>query len=143
VSDEGKKPSNGESRQKWQDAVNVKRFMNGRMTPSEAHRMYAIKNPCYVCGAPAVMRIRVLVQLAELMKQAPQFVATIVALNPEGPMIPVIPTTYGPMVKVSDVAACSHCQKDAEHAASQHPSWAIVEIDRGPKDVVQTQVPRG
>lgn len=135
---EGEKGKNGK------EVRHLTRFMEGRMTPEEAHRAYGIRKSCYVCGKPAAIRIRVLVQLEEITKRNPEFVAHVAATNPEGPYIPTVPTRYGPMVKMSDVGACDNCKVEAERAAARGPSWAIVEIDRGPgADKTQVQVPKG
>ena len=121
----------------------VSKFMQGRMTPQELHQAIGIRKKCVGCGQPAVIRIKVMVELKELTRRQPQYVAGIAASNPEGPFVPTIKTSYGDMVKVSDVGACSLCQKEAEvTAARDAPSWALVEIDRGPgKDKAQVSVP--
>ncbi len=120
----------------------LKRFMGGRATPQEVFRAVGVRKKCAQCGCPASVRIRVLVELKELIKRQPEFVAQIMASNPTGqPVVPTVPTIHGPMVKVSDVGACSQCRTAAERAAARGPSWAIVEIDAGPKETVQAQVP--
>jgi len=116
-------------------ARHLTKFMQGRMTPDEAHRAYGIRKKCNSCGRPAAIRIKVLVALDELTKRQPEFVAHIAATNPDGPYVPTVPTKYGPMVKISDIGACDNCKRDAERAAAKGPSWVIVEIDRGPGDV--------
>jgi hypothetical protein len=89
---------------------------------------------CKFCGGPPSIRIRVLVQLDELTRREPEFVAMIAATNPDGPIIPTIATTYGAMVRLRDYCACSACQVDAEVAAAHYPSWQIVEINRAPSE---------
>jgi hypothetical protein len=123
-----------------QKPVHLDKFMKGQMTPSEVHKKYGVRKSCQSCGAPASIRIRVLVTLAELTQRQPEFVANIAASNPDGPYVPTVPTKFGPMVLISDVGACDNCKGEAERAAAHHPSWAIVEINRGPKDVIQSQV---
>lgn len=122
--------------------IHIKRFAGGKMTPQEMH-VQAMHKPCALCGMPASARLRTLVQLNELIKRQPEFVAQVAATNPAGPFIPTVPTTYGPMVKVSDVGACTRCRKQAEIAAARGPSWAIVEISEGPeaRNPVHAQVP--
>ena len=123
----------------------ITKFMDGRMTPNEAHRALGIRKKCAGCGRPAAIRIRVLADLKELTKQQPQFVAAIAASNPAGPFVPVVPTKYGPMVMLSDIGACDLCRKTAEVTAAQSPSWCIIDIDRGPneRNKVVAQVPKG
>ncbi len=108
----------------------IKRFMDGRATPDEAHRAIGIRKKCEQCGAPAAVRIKVLVELQELTRRQPEFVAQIMVTNPNGPFVPTVETKHGHMVKVSDIGACDLCRVDAERAAARGPSWCIVEIDR-------------
>jgi hypothetical protein len=114
------------------EVIHMKKFDGGRRTPDEMHRQeaYGPKAKCAMCKGKPAIRIRVLMQLAELVARSPEYVAGIVASNPEGPFVPTIPTTYGPMVKVSDVFFCDICKTDGEKEAAKGPSWAIVEIDR-------------
>ncbi len=129
------KKSNGKTR-------HVKKFMGGRITPDELHRALGIRGVCAICEGPGAIRIKVLVQLDELTKRQPEYVAQIMATNPDGLFVPTVATTYGPMVKVSDIVACDNCKVDAERSAAKGPSWALVEIDRGPgKDRAVVQMP--
>lgn len=119
----------------------IRKFMDGRATPQEIHRAIGIRKNCVYCGRPAAIRIKVLIELGELTKRQPEYVAQIMVTNPNGPYVPTIPTIHGPMVKVSDVGACDLCRADAEKAAARGPSWAIVEIDRGPVEKTTVPVP--
>lgn len=119
----------------------IRKLAGGSMTPQEMHRAIGLRKRCVGCGQPAAVRIKVLVQLSELVKRQPEFVAQIMATNPEGPVMPTVPTKFGPMVKVSDVGACELCRKTAMVTAARAPSWALVEIDEGPKNTTQVQVP--
>ncbi len=102
-------------------------------------RMYrASLRPCTTCGKPSRIRIRILVQVAEVMKRAPEILA---GAFPDG-KVASIPTKYGPMVCVGEAFACERCQKDAERAAAKHPDWCMAEISCGPRlDRVAVQVP--
>ena len=46
-----------------------------------------------------------------------------------------------PYVRLSVTYACSLCQRDFEKALAKAPSWAVVEINRGPDPTnrIQTQ----
>lgn len=125
-----------------QKVIHLKRFASGKMTPQEMH-VQSLHKSCAVCGAPATVRLRTLVQLSELVKRQPEFVAQVMATNPNGPYVPAVPTIHGPMVKVSDIGTCPNCRKAAEVAAARGPSWAIVEIVEGPesRNPVLVQVP--
>lgn len=127
--------------QKKPEVRHVKKFMGGRMTPDEVHRALGLRVRC-LCGQPAAIRIKVLAPLQEVQDRNPQFVAMVAASNPDGPFVPTIPSKYGNLVKLSDVGACDNCKTEAERVAAKHPSWCIVEIDRGPgKDKPFGQVP--
>ena len=123
--------------------VHIKKFAGGRETPQEMHRRLGIRKNCALCGHPAAIRIKVFAPLAELIKRTPEYVAGICASNPDGPYVPTIDTTYGKMVKISDVGACDLCKTQAEKEAAKGPSWMLVEIDRGPGNTVAVQVPAG
>jgi len=111
--------------------VHVKKFDGGRRTPDEVHRELAYgPKRCVICKGKPAIRIRVLMQLSELMARSPEYVNGIIATNPDGPFVPTIATTYGPMVKVSDCCFCDLCKVAGEKEAAKGPSWAIVEIDR-------------
>ena len=114
------------------EVVHIKKFDGGRSTPDEVHRKLAFgPKKCVGCGSdkPAV-RLKTLCPADELLKRQPNLAATIMAMNKEGPYLPTIPTTYGPMVLIADIVACDYCKGEAERAAAKGPSWLIVEIDR-------------
>ena len=118
----------------------VNKFMDGQMSPREAHAHFGIRKQCAKCQLPATNRIRVLVELKELERRKPEFTAMIKATNPNGPIVPTIDTKYGPMVMLHDLGCCDGCRKAMEvQAAHGAEDWMLVEIDRGPDDV-KTQV---
>jgi hypothetical protein len=45
----------------------------------------------------------------------------------------IVRTKMGPIVRIIDHVACDLCRVRAEREAAKLPSWAVVEIDRGPK----------
>lgn len=116
----------------------MKKFMGGRYTPNEVHRAVGIRKKCSVCSQPAAIRIKVYASLEEMIKRNPNFVAAIMASNPDGQFVPTIDTKWGKMMKLSDVGACDNCKTEAEKVAAKHPDWCFVEIDRGVKDVIQS-----
>jgi len=121
----------------------LQKFVRGDLTPKEMH-IAAMNKKCEQCGAPASLRIRVLVRLEELIEKSPEYVAQIMATNPDGTCtVPIIPTKYGAMVKVSDIGACDRCRTAAEQAAARCPDWCLVEISAPPEDrnPVHVQVP--
>lgn len=124
------------------------KFMNGEMTPTEAHRKYAFGGKrCEGCKtAPAVMRIRIMIPLEEAYQKAPNYLAMLAATNPDAPG--QVPTTQlkesagdkvgKPYFMASNTVWCAGCRVQAQlEAARGAPSWAVVEIDDGPKDTIQ------
>lgn len=103
-------------------------------TPQEMHARVAWANKrCHHCGGPPAMLIRVLAPFKEVYKRVPEALRAMAQADPAHPgQIPVIPTTEGPMIRVSQLVVCAHCAPAAEKAAAHGPSWCIVEIDRGP-----------
>ena len=114
------------------EVIHRRRFFNGRMTAQEVHARWGIRQPCFSCGKMPVIMIRSLMLHDEFVKADPLLAAEIARTNPTGPFIPTFPTTYGPMVVVSRVTACSIHQREAEKAAAKAPSGFLIEIDRGP-----------
>lgn len=116
------------------------RLFKGRKTAKEVHAQFGMRRRCEMCGGPPVILIRTLATVADLKKRSPQYWAAICAdaakhrgVDEAGNIkVPTIPTTYGPMVRISSTAACSHHRKDLEVAAARGPDWILVEIDRGP-----------
>ena len=128
--------------------IHVKKFQGGRETPDEMHRRLGIRKICAICKKPAAIRIKVYVPLKELMNRNMSAVQALMLTNPLGPLapLPTIPMKFNgtvqQMLKVSDNGFCDLCKSQAEREAAHGPSWAFVEIDRGPgKDKFPTQVP--
>lgn len=91
---------------------------------------------CIACNSRKVTcEIKVLVPLAELHRNNPKAMALAQMMSPELIAQMTVPTIHGPYVRVSTNYACKLHQKELEQQAARGPSWAIVEIDRGPKGV--------
>lgn len=124
------------------EVIHRSKLFGGLTTAEEVHAHHGIRLPC---GAPGcknlpVIQIKMMMLMNEFAQRSPQLAAAIAATNPDGPFIPTVPTTFGPMVVFSRVAGCRTHQKDLEKAAAKAPSWVLVEIDRGPgadKPIVQ------
>lgn len=128
------------------DIRHRQKFMQGSMTPQEAHRKWGIGKKCSGCGAPGAIRIRVFMPADEAMKRAPNLCAAIMASNPDGSnRLPTIrfkeskgDQTGKEYIKASDTAWCDNCKVQARlDAAKGAPSWAVVEIDEGKKDNIR------
>lgn len=128
------------------DVRHRQKFMQGRMTPKEAHRKWGIGKKCAGCGAPGAIRIRVFMPLDEAFKRAPNLLAMIMANNPdESGKLPTVTFKESATdivgkeyIKASDTAWCDNCKVQARlEAAKGAPSWAVVEIDEGKKDNIR------
>ena len=112
--------------------IHRSKLFQGRRSAEEIHAKFGFGKGCLLCGQPGVIRIRVLIQHDELVRRAPDIAAAIAASNPDGPFIPTFATSYGPMVRVSETIVCRFHRREVELAAAKGPSWAFIEIDRGP-----------
>jgi hypothetical protein len=115
-------------------AKKVRKFMNGELSPVEAHRKFAWNGRRCECGIPAAVRIKTFMHAKEFARQANPGVLAAILAESKGKM-PTLPTTYGPMVRIGDAFACTMHSKDLEVAAAKLPDYVLVEIDRGPKDI--------
>lgn len=135
------KPASANTDAPKQEILHRKKFMDGRETPNEVHRRLGIKKRCVICGQPGAIRIRVFMPYDEAVKRAPNLIAAIMATNPDGAKVPTVSFRDGEtardFIKASDSAFCDLCKVEAERTAATAPSWAVVEIDRGVKNIVQ------
>jgi hypothetical protein len=116
--------------------VHINKFMDGQMTPQEAHRKFAWGGKkCDACGGPAAARIRVFAEYKECLQRSPEFMLKLAANN--GGEVPVVDFKTGKFIRVSEAFACANCRATLEKEAAKAPSWCCVEIDTGPKDKVQ------
>lgn len=114
------------------EVIHRTHLFGGRMSAQEVHARFGVRDRCLKCGALPVIQVRVLMHHNDYVERAPLLAAAIAASNPRGQYVPTIPTTYGPMVMVSKVAACKFHQKELEHDAAKAPDYCLIEIDRGP-----------
>lgn len=124
------------------EKIHRSKLFGGVATAQEVHAKYGFRQACQAtgCGATPVIQIKMFMLHDEFVQRNPQMATMIAMSNPGGKYIPCTPTTFGPMVRFSTVAACRTHQKDAEMAAAKAPSYVLVEIDRGPgadKPIVQ------
>jgi len=114
-----------------QQVVHVKKFDGGNRSPAEVHRQYGLNgHRCHFCQEPAACKARVLAELTELEKREPEFVAIIKATNEAGPYVPTIATTYGRMVLMEQIFACTQCTPSMKQALGRRKdTYTIVEFD--------------
>lgn len=125
------------------ETIHRKKLFGGRETAMEVHRAGAWGNrPCTTCGGPPILRIVVLCPVMDyILKVHPVIIEMRKAAN-DG-ILPMMPSKFGPLIRMTNVYACSNCARSAEAAAARPPAgWRdslIVDIDRGP-EVERTMV---
>lgn len=110
--------------------IHRKKLFDGRYTAEELNAKLAWgDHKCDGCGGPPAIRISVYVALNDMemtLRHAVMFEISQGRIN-------TVPTTNGDAVRTSFVHACKNCQATAERAAARGaPSFAIVDIQRGP-----------
>ncbi len=121
--------------------IHRSKLFKGKKTAQEIHREYGMRGRCDICDGPPVIMVRMMATINEIKRQSPEYWATICASAAQNGAVdsygnirvPYIATTYGKMVRFSQVYACMHHQKELEITAAKAPSWVLVEIDRGPQ----------
>ena len=115
-------------------ARHVSHLFDG-LTASEYHSKHAFPVGAKCSGCKTLRglttRIMVLFPLAEMKKIDPLF-DLVADKKPEVLAKTLVQTVHGPHVRMSTVYACEQCCPAAEKAAAKGPSWAIVDIHRGP-----------
>lgn len=126
------------------EKIHRTKLFGGVKTAEEVYSEQGFRQPCAIkgCSNRPVIQIRCFMSLHDFVNKAPDMAAAIAATNPDGPFVPTVPMTFGPMVKFSTVTSCRVHQSDAEKTAARAPSWVLIEIDRGPgadKPLVQVK----
>lgn len=109
--------------------IHRRKLFGGVETAQEVHARVAWGGAkCDGCKGPPSIRIQIFVALNDMSLD------TRVALEAEiaAGRIRTVPLTNGPGVCVSRAFACAICQPAAERAAARGPSYAVVDIERGP-----------
>ena len=114
--------------------IHVRRFMDGAMTPEEAHCSVVFANDkCGGCGARPRVRVTIFLPEDEMRKRH-QLFDVMATTNPAALRKMTVRTAHGNYVRVSEAFACKSCQPALEKAAAQAPSYAMVDIFRPPPD---------
>ncbi|KKN72063.1 hypothetical protein LCGC14_0414580 [marine sediment metagenome] len=111
-----------------------KKLFGGLQTAEEYHSEHAFppNARCQGCKTRGVTtRIIVYYPVDEVKKRDPAF-AAISEVSPQKFLALLMQTKSGPMVRISTVYACKQCTPTIEKAAAKGPSWALVDINRGP-----------
>lgn len=126
------------------EAIHRSKLFGGVASAQEVHAKFGFRQPCQAsgCRATPVIQVKMFMLHNEFCARNPRLAAMIAMTNEAGRYVPAVPTTFGPMVMFSKVAACRGHQKELEREAAKAPSYVLVEIDRGPgSDKASVQVP--
>lgn len=112
------------------EILHRKKLFGGRETAQQIHAEMAWGGrKCDGCGQPPAIRIQVFVALADMEVHLREAVQLEIARG----KIHRVQMKQGPAVRVSCMHACRFCQVTAERVAARDaPSYAIVDIERGP-----------
>jgi hypothetical protein len=114
--------------------IHRKTLFGGRETAEEAHARLAFpRGAACVCRKPPTLSATVFAPYTDARKLMP----AVDQLPPEelAKLLVSFRDSEGkpkPFVRVSKVYSCGGCRVEFERALAKLPSWAVVEIDRGP-----------
>lgn len=106
-----------------------KKLFGGRETAQQVHAEMAWWGmSCGSCGGPPALRVQIFAYLSDLDATARQ----VMAMEIEAKRVDPLKTKDGTLVRMSEAVACAMCAPRLERAAAKAPSWAHVDLDRGP-----------
>jgi hypothetical protein len=109
--------------------IHRKKLFDGRETAQQVHAELAWYGlSCGSCGGPPALQVQVFALLSDLSPNA----RLVMGIEIENKRVDPIKTPKGTAVRMSHAVACSMCAPALERAAARGPSWAWVELDRGP-----------
>lgn len=112
------------------EIIHRKKNFGGRETAQQVHAELAwYGERCHACGSPPALKASVFLWLADMTVQSREAVMFEIGMGRIAP----IRTPRGMAVRWVTKVACSTCAPALERAlARKTPSWAMVELDRGP-----------
>lgn len=117
--------------------LNPQKFLNGTMTPQEfaAANTFGFHAKCAGCGASPVISATVFLPYVEAVKRG--YIPPGSELSQEVASVLISLRTgcnkeEEPHVRLSQAYACRVCQPAFERQLARAPSWAVVDINRGP-----------
>jgi hypothetical protein len=119
--------------------LDVRRFLGGQMTPQEFHSANAFPIDASCCGCRSrlglELRAIVLIPYDEAMKRgmvpsgdqaSRELLSKVVAIKSGASGV------VEPHIKISTTYSCRLCRRAFESALAKAPSWAVIDINRGP-----------
>lgn len=124
-----------------QRIIHRKKLFDGQYTAAELHAKLAYPRDarCGGCRTNRIaIRIQTFVHLSDIEANARHALEIEIALG----RLHTVQLVHGPGVRTGLIYACHLCAPAAEIAAAKGPSYAVVDIDRGPgEDKIISQVP--
>lgn len=118
------------------DIIHRKTFMDGRMSPKDLHNAVLFTGKkCQTCTRQPEYILRSFAEEAEMLKRDPNLYALMQSRLDLYLQMRVTNFKGGPWLRIAETYACGQCFKDAQKAAAKGPSWVLVEIDHGPKEI--------
>jgi hypothetical protein len=112
------------------EVIHRRRNFDGRETAEQVHAELAwYGEKCGFCGAPPALKVNVFLLLSDMTTESREAVMFEIGMGRVSP----IRGPRGWAVRWATKVACRSCAPALERAvARKAPSWACVEIDRGP-----------
>jgi hypothetical protein len=127
------------------EIIHREKLFGGKFTAEEAHAAHVFKGQkCAGIEAGCIGKlgigsivIRTFMSVKDLKARDPNGFGLLCEIDPDAVarMLVSFKGSDGrpvPYVRIATVYACKHCAAAAERAAAHGPSYAVVEIDRGP-----------
>jgi hypothetical protein len=125
----------------------IRRFDGGRSTPQEYHAMHAfpVGTRCAGCGGRPSIRALVMVPSDDAERSGMIPVGAGVAPHLFPQLAPVLVRLKDGgsdrwFIRISKTYSCTLCQAALERTLAKAPSWAVVDISRGPDPHNRVQV---
>lgn len=108
------------------------KLFGGTRTAMELHRELAWNNAkCNGCGSgETTLRASIYVALSDMSADTRMRIEYEIAMG----RIKEVALASGPGILMSRQIACKGCQSNLERAAAKGPSYAVVDLDYGPRD---------
>ena len=112
------------------EIIHRRKNFDGRETAQQVHAELAwFGEKCHACGGPPALKVHVFLLLSDMTAATREAVMFEIGMGRVAPV-------HGPRgmaVRWTTKVACARCAPALERAAARGtPSWACVEIDRGP-----------
>jgi hypothetical protein len=111
------------------DIIHRKRLFDGRPAAEVYAETAWPGKVCTGCGGkPPAIRVQIFVALQDMSAQLREVALYEIALR----RLNTVRTKRGPAIRTGEAYACRLCQASLERTAARAPSYAMVDLERGP-----------